>query len=128
MMTEDEKTVFLQMINAEIGMYTWMYTPSRFVCSARFVAALYGWTRYKARKALKGLAGHGLIELVSIGRPAVESFDGEVYELVCDARPPMNGYALTKQAPNTDEWKAVIEEFDRDMRKMAEGYESEDDE
>lgn len=118
-MTEDEKAVFLQMINAEIGMYTWMYTPSRFVCSARSVAALYGWTRYRARKALKGLAGQGFVERVSIGCPAVVSFDGEVYELVCESRPPMNGYALTKQAFDTDEFKAAYKGFERDMERWA---------
>lgn len=127
-MNEDEKTVFLQMINAEVGMYTWMYTLSRFVCSARDVAEWYGWTRYRARKALKGLAGYGLIELVSIGRPAVESFNGEVCELVCVEMPPRNGYALTAAAFKTHEWMEAYHEFEREMARFAAGYESEDDE
>lgn len=124
-MTEDERAVFMHMLGGEVGLYTQMYTPVRYVISARNVAKLFGFTLYRARKALKGLAQQGVIERVSIGCPAVESFNGEVYELVCDARPPLNGYALTERAFDTDEWKAAIEEFDRDMRKMAEGYESE---
>ncbi len=77
-MTEDEKAVFMHMLGGEIGLYTQMYTPVRYVISTRKVTKLFGFTSYRARKALKGLARQGVVERVSIGCPAAEGYESEV--------------------------------------------------
>ena len=75
-------------------------------------------SKYKMRKALKELIADGLIEYTSQGRPAIESCE-EYRELVCEAGPPINGYALTKAGFESDEYKAHSEQRDRAYRKWA---------
>ena len=75
--------------------------------------------KYKMRKALKELITDGLIEYTSQGCPAIESC-GEYTELVCEAGPPINGYALTKVGFESKEYQEASKQRDRAYRRMCE--------
>lgn len=109
--------VFLVFCHAEIGSYMCTYGPEKVVVSTKEVANAMKWTEYKARKAIKELVSRGWIERASCGCPAVVSY-GEVPELVCDATPPKNGYAITKEGFQTDHWKAAYKEWCDDMAAL----------
>lgn len=110
--------VFLVFAQAEIGSYMCTYGPERVVVSAKEVANVMRWSVYKARKAIRELVQRGWIERASCGCPAVVSY-GEVPELVCDAMPPKNGYAITKEGFQTDHWKVAYKEWCDDMAEWA---------
>lgn len=116
-----KKRILTHIIQAELATYESCYAPDRAVIS---ISWLLEWepdvTKYRMRKALKGLMADGLIEYTSQGRPAIESC-GEYKELVCDAAPPINGYALTKVGFESDEWKEASEQRDRAYRRWCEG-------
>lgn len=116
-MTESEKarevmlgTVFLVFCQAECGSYMCTYGPERVVVSAMEVANALKWTVYRARKAIRELVSRGWIERASCGCPAVVSY-GEYTELVHDAMPPKNGYAITAEGYKTDYWKMAYKEW-----------------
>ena len=102
--------VFLVFCQAEIGSYMCTYGPEKVVVSTKEVANAMKWTEYKARKAIKELVSRGWIERASCGCPAVVSY-GEYTELVCEAMPPKNGYAITKEGFQTDLWKTAYQEW-----------------
>lgn len=113
--------IFDVIISCEIGSYTCSYAPDRAVIAIGNICNLIpGLTRYGARKALKELIADGLVEYTSQGCPAVVSY-GEVPELVCDARPPINGYALTKKGFESDRWKQAYAEWCKSMEEWANG-------
>ncbi len=116
-----KKRILTHIIQAELATYESCYAPDRAVIS---ISWLLEWesdvTKYRMRKALKELMADGLIEYTSQGRPAIESC-GEYKELVCDAAPPINGYALTKAGFESDEWKEASEQRDRAYRRWCEG-------
>ena len=66
-------------------------------------------TKYRAKIALHELISKEMIQYESQGRPAIVSF-GEYSELIDDARPPVNGYSLTKQAFRSEIWKKAYRE------------------
>ena len=111
-------TVFLVFCQAEIGSYMTTYAPERAVVSAKETAKILKWTEYRTRKAIKELVSRGWIERASIGCPAVVSY-GEYTELVCEAMPPKNGYAITKAGFQTDLWKTAYAEWCKSMEEWA---------
>lgn len=115
---ENELKVFRCLANAKISTYMSMYSPSRAVISSKYIATSCGLSIYKTRKIIKSLVDKGLIERVSCGRPAVVSY-GEIAELECEAMPPLNGFALTKKAFETEEWKEMYENWEKSLAEWA---------
>ena len=116
----DEKAVFDCIANCEIASYTTMDVANRIVVSASEIANILLWTKYRVRKAIKNLVSEGFIERASMGRPAIES-RGEYRELVYDAMPPKNGYALTSKGFICEEWKVLYAEWCKSMEEWANG-------
>lgn len=116
----DERAVFHCIANCEVSSYSIQYPPERVVVSTGDIAKMHGWTKYRTRKAIKGLVEKGLIERASCGNPAVESC-GEYRELVYEASPPTNGYAITKQGFASEEWKDIYDMWCRSMEEWANG-------
>lgn len=117
--------VFNVFASAEIGSYMTLYGPERAVVSAKEAAKILKWTEYRTRKAIRELVRRGWIERATCGRPAVESF-GEYRELVCEAMPPLNGYAITPEGFMTDHWLLAYDEWCRSMEEWANGKEGEE--
>lgn len=124
--SSDEKAVFQYIVNCEISSYTTMYADNRIVVSAGEIANALLWTKYRARKAIKNLVSEGYIERASVGRPAIESY-GEYRELVYDAMPPKNGYALTSKSFRCEEWKVLYAEWCKSMEEWANSKEVSDE-
>ena len=122
MTTEEAKDrILTTLMGCEISLYTTLYGPDKAVVSiSNFLSLIPGLTRYRARLAIKDLLQDGIIKYTSQGHPAIESF-GEYRELVCDAMPPTNGYALTQKACETDIWKARYAEWKKSMEEWANG-------
>ncbi len=74
----------------------------------------------RTRKALHGLVAQELIERASQGQPAVESC-GEYRELVCEAAPPKNGYAISKKGFESAIWKKICARWERSLAELANG-------
>lgn len=116
-----KKRILTHIIQAELATYESCYAPDRAVIPISWLLERESdVTKYRMRKALEELMADGLIEYTSQGRPAIESC-GEYKELVCDAAPPINGYALTKAGFESDEWKEASEQRDRAYRRWCEG-------
>lgn len=122
MTTDEAKDKILStLMSCEISLYTTLYAPDTAVVSiSNLMALIPGLTKYRARLAIKELMQEGMVRYTSQGHPAIESF-GEYRELVCDAMPPTNGYALTKQAFESDTWKSVKTEWEKSMEEWANG-------
>lgn len=117
-MTSDEKAVFHCIANCEVSSYTWLYSDNRIVVSTGEIAKMCLWSKYRVRKAIAGLVVKGLIERASCGRPAVVS-NGECPELVCEAMPPKNGYAISEQGFKSEDWKSIYDMWCRSMEEWA---------
>lgn len=114
-----KKRIFNIIMDCEIGSYTTLYGPECAVITITNILKLEkNMTKYRARKALKELINDGLIKYTSQGCPAIESF-GEYRELVCEARPPINGYAMTEKGFKTQEWKDRYAEWCKSMEEWA---------
>ena len=120
------ETVFFCFCSAEISRYTTLYADDKAVCCTREIANILKWTKYRTKKIINELVGRGWIERTSIGCPAVVSY-GEYTELVCEAMPPKNGYAITKAGFQTDLWKKAYSKWEQSMREWAEGGRHETD-
>ena len=81
------------------------------------LAATLECTKYKVRKALKGLMAIGYVEYTSLGRPAIESNTENGRELTCEALPPINGYALTKLGFSTIQFREAYEKWEKSMEE-----------
>ena len=114
----DEKIVFHCIANCEVSVYSIPYPPDRVVVSTGEIAKMCSWSKYRVRKAIKGLVEKGMIERASCGCPAVESH-GEYRELVCDAMPPKNGYAITAAGFQSKDWKDVYSMWTKSMEEWA---------
>ena len=114
-MNEFEEKVLKEIISCEIGTYTCCYAPERAVVSIGNLASLLNCTKYKVRKAIKGLLAIGYVEYTSQGRPAIESNTENGYELICEALPPINGYALTELGFSTIQFREAKISFDKSM-------------
>lgn len=111
--------IFQMLISCEISTYTSLHAPDRAVVSISNILDLLGnVTKYGARQALKRLMADGLVEYTHQGCPAIVSY-GEVTELVADAAPPINGYALTKKGFETPEWKQAYDDWCKSMEEWA---------
>ena len=118
---EEKRKIFSLIINCEISLWTTPHGPNEAVVPiSNIVSLIEGLSRYRAKKALRELISDGLIEYKSQGRPAVVS-NGEYQELVYDAMPPINGYALTKKAFQTEEWLKAKTEWNASMEEWANG-------
>lgn len=115
-----KEKVLNNIISAKIGTYTTMYAPDKAVLSISNIMSLTGLTKYGARKAIKELIKDGMIYYTSQGCPAVVSC-GETPELVYDAGPPINGYALTKDAFKSSAWHEAYNEWRKSMEEWANG-------
>ena len=124
-MSSDEKAVFHCIANYEVSSYTTMYAPYRVVISTGDIARMCLWSKYRTKKAIKGLVEKGLIERASCGNPAVVSC-GEYIGLICESAPPTNGYAISKQGFKSEEWKSIYDMWCRSMEEWANGKETED--
>ena len=125
-MSDDVKAVFRCIGNCEISTYTTPYPPQRCVVSTGNIASLLLWTKYRVRKAIRSLVEMGLIERASCGNPYVESF-GEYRELVYESAPPTNGYAITKNGFESEEWKGLYDAWNRSMEEWGNGKEHRND-
>ena len=114
----DENIVFNCIANCEVSSYSIPYSPDRVVVSTGEIAKTVSWSKYRVRKAIKGLVEKGLIERASCGCPAVESC-GEYRELVCEAMPPKNGYAITAAGFKSQDWKDVYSMWEKSMKEWA---------
>lgn len=118
-MNEFEEKVLKKIISCEISTYTCCYAPERVVVSTGNLASLLNCTKYKVRKAIKGLLAIGYVEYTSQGRPAIESNTENGYELICEALPPINGYALTELGFSTIQFREAKIAFDKSMEEWA---------
>lgn len=117
---EAKKEILDAIMGCEISTYTAMYAPDKAVVSiSNLLTLIDGLTKYRARIALRELITEGMIKYTSQGCPAIESC-GEYRELVCDARPPINGYCLTKKAFNSEPWRNVYSDWCKSMKEWAE--------
>lgn len=120
-MNGDERSVFDCIGHCEVSTYTTPYPPQRCVVSVANIASLLLWTKYRVRKAIKGLVKAGFIERASCGNPSVVSY-GEYAELVYEASPPTNGYAITDKGFKSEEWQGLYDAWNRSMEEWANGY------
>lgn len=119
-MTKDASKVLSCIISCEISIYTFCYAPDKAVVPISNIVSLLKWTKYRVRKALKELRELELIEYTSQGCPAIVSCGAESYpELIDDARPPINGYALTKKAFESELWRERYLEWSKSMEEWA---------
>lgn len=124
-MTENASKVLGCIMSCEISLYTACYAPDKAVVPISNIASLLKWTKYRVRKALKELRELELIEYTSQGCPAIVSYGAESYpELIDDAHPPINGYALTKKAFESELWKNMHAEWEKSMEEWASQKES----
>ena len=117
-----KERVLQSIIDAEIGSYMATYALSPAVLTISNIMDLTGLTKYGASKALRELQKDGVIYYTSQGCPAIVSC-GECPELVYEARPPINGYALTKEGFHTSQWIDAYEDWERSMAEWANGGE-----
>ena len=110
---EAKEKIFNCLISCEVSTYTSLYAPNKAVVPiSNIIHLIKGLTKYRARKALKELINDGLIYYTSQGRPALVSY-GEYEELIDDAQPPINGYAITEKGFNTEIFKKMLEEYNK---------------
>lgn len=112
--------VWNAIINAEIDFLNTCCIPSTAVSTISEITSSTGLTKYGARKAIKELIKDGMIYYTSQGCPAIESC-GEYRELVCEARPPINGYALTAHAFRSSAWHEAYDDWCKSMEEWANG-------
>ena len=118
---EAKEKIFNCLISCELSTYTAMYAPDKAVVPiSNIIYLINGLTKYRARKALKELINEELIFYTSQGCPAIVSY-GEYEELIDDARPPINGYALTTKAYKSATFKDRKAEFDKSLEEWANG-------
>lgn len=116
---EAKEKIFHCIISCEISLYTALYAPDTAVVPiSNIVHLINGLTKYRARKALKELINDGVIYYTSQGCPAIVSY-GEYQELIDDARPPINGYALTRKGFETNTFKKRYEEHNKSLEEWA---------
>lgn len=116
----DEIATFYTIGNCQLSSYCTPYPPKRVVVSTGDIAKMHLWSKYRTRKAIKGLVERGLIERASCGNPAVESC-GEYRELVYDAAPPTNGFAITPEGFKSEQWKDMYDMWCKSMEEWANG-------
>ncbi len=123
---EAKEKIIDRLIGRELSLYTAMYAPDKYPLSTNeLIGEIKGLTKYRARVAIHELEDEGMVEYTSQGFPAVVSC-GEYAELVCEARPPKNGYTLTEKAFDSDRWKDAYAAWNKSMEEWANGGNEED--
>ena len=118
--SELKQRVLSHIVHAEIATYESVYGPDRGVITISNLMLFEPTaTKYGMRKVLKELIADGVVEYTSQGCPAIESI-GEYTELICDAAPPVNGYALTKAGFESEAWKTAYDDWCGALKKMSE--------
>lgn len=117
-MTENAIEVFSLIISCEISTCKNIYGLDKAVVTISDLVSMLKWTKYRARKALKELRELGLIEYTSVGCPAIASY-GEITELVEEAHPPINGYALTEKGFESELYKQKYAKWQKDLEEWA---------
>lgn len=127
-MTEVAEKVLNIICKCEVSLYETLYGPKFAVVPISNIHLLLiginkykNISRYAVKKALKELVAEGLIYYTSQGCPAIESFDGESYELIDDAHPPINGYALTGAGYKSEMFNQVRAAWNEAIEKLAKG-------
>lgn len=121
-----KETLLRVIVGCQISTYLSLYAPEEAVVPIGNLTELAGgMTRYRARKALKSLIADGLIEYKSQGCPAIVSY-GEYPELVDDAHPPINGYALTEKGYESEPYKSAYAAWCKSMEEWANGREDDE--
>lgn len=114
-MTELAEKIFVRLCKRDHNIY-----GVTAVISASEVVEDYKISKCKAYTVLHELRDEGLVERVSIGRPAV--VEGYEYrELVSEAMPPLCGWGITKKGAQTDYYKRAWEEYCQGLCEWAEG-------
>ena len=114
-MTELAEKIFFQLCRRNNNIY-----GATAVINASEVAKTYGISKYKAYTVIHELRDEGLVERISIGRPAV--VEGYEYpELVCEAMPPLCGWGLTDKGTHSEQYERAWEEYLQGLREWAEG-------
>lgn len=88
------------------------------VISSTKIAHCVGLSKYKVLQVLHTLKKAGLVERASMGCPAVFCC-GEYKEMVCDAKPPINGWTLTDKGRNGAVYKRAQEDYLHDLENIA---------
>lgn len=115
----DKECILRVIVNCQISTYTSLYAPGEAVVTiSKLLSLIDGLTKYRARLALKDLIRDGFIEYKSQGCPAIVSY-GEYTELVDDAHPPINGYALTKAGYESEAYKGAYAAWCKSMEDWA---------
>ena len=117
-MTDEASDVLSIIISCEISTYMHTYGPDKAVVPISSLVNVLEWTKYRTRKALKELRELGLIEYTSQGCPAIVSY-GEITELICEAMPPINGYALTEKGFESNLYKQKYAKWKKDLEERA---------
>lgn len=81
-------------------------------------------SKYKVIQNIHLLREDGLVKRASMGCPAQVS-RGEYEELICDAAPPVNGWALTKKGYASAEYKVAEAEYLNGLAEWANGKQGE---
>lgn len=84
------------------------------VMSSKDIAKKLNISQYAALKALHSLVKDGLVERGSMGCPAIFT-GGEYDELVCEAKPPINGFRLTVKGKDTDVYRNEQTNYERSL-------------
>ena len=116
-MTSDEIAVFECITNCVTSSYTTLYSSERVVVSTKEIARMCLWSKCRTKKAIKSLVDQGLIERASCGNPAI-IFYGECPEIIYNAMPPKNGYAITKIGFQSDIWKNIYGMWCKSMEEL----------
>lgn len=117
----DADRVLCMIMDCEISLYTALYAPDKAVVRMGDICkALPDIPKASVKRAVKELMRDGMICYTSQGCPTVLSC-GEVPELVYEAAPPINGYALTEYAFGTALWQKRYDEWCKSMEEWANG-------
>lgn len=113
--------VLSMIMDCEISLYTVLYAPDTAVVRMGDICKAFpDAPKSHVKRAVKELVRDGMLHYTSQGCPAVMSC-GEVPELVYDAAPPINGYALTKAAFLSGMWERKYKEWCKTMEDWANG-------
>lgn len=96
------------------------------VVTSKSIAERTGLSRYKVLQVLNNFRSEGLVDRTSVGCPA-QFTGGEYDEMICDAAPPLNGWALTAKGKETDAYKTSEKDYLDGLAEMANGKDDDDD-
>ena len=110
--SELKKQVFTEICQAET---VTCFNNNGVITTSNLMDFIPGVSKYRMRQVLKALKEEGLIEYRSMGCPTEE--DPYYHELVHDAAPPINGYAVSVKGMETEVFKTVYQNWCDSWRK-----------